>query len=429
MNKSMPSLAFAILIFITAFCMEAIGTFISVFGLGALFAGDPVILTMAVILDVAKIVSVSFIFQYWEKIKVIMRYYMLMAVIILMTITSAGAFGYLSGAFQKAVQPGQETSLKVDSFKHERDQLLDERKQLTTQRIDIDKQIAQLPSEFVRGRQKLISSFKPESDRISNRLIVITKRVDELNSEVLRVENENIDKEVHVGPIIYVAKAFNISVEQASKWIILTIIFVFDPLAVILIIAGNFLIKLRSESKEEPTKEIIKDIKLEEPVPVIETISTSFDDPAHGYYEAQPTKEVDLHLNSAEDVHSTAMNDPIFDRVKLDEDLKRCERYYEQPEEITNLLSLIYDDIDIGEDPGVEEPYVDNMILSDKITNYTPVVPVIEVFGDMSYSGSPQVDLIEEDKMTSCLESFQADSDVYRSPGINTRSAKRSLYE
>ena len=82
MNKSAPSLAFIILIFITSFMMEAIGTYISVVGLGALFAGDIIILIMAGVLDIAKIVSVSFIFQYWEKIKVIMRYYMLVAVII-----------------------------------------------------------------------------------------------------------------------------------------------------------------------------------------------------------------------------------------------------------------------------------------------------------------------------------------------------------
>ena len=432
--------------------MEAIGTYISVVGLGALFAGDIIILIMAGVLDIAKIVSVSFIFQYWEKIKVIMRYYMLVAVIILMTITSAGAFGYLSGAFQKAVQPGQETSLKVDSYKHERDQLIDEKKQLSTQRADIDKQIAQLPQEFVRGRQKLISSFKPESDRISGRLIVITKRVDELNAQVLKVESENIDKEVHVGPIIYVAKAFNISVEQASKWIILTIIFVFDPLAVILIVAGNFLVKLRGESKEDGPKESLKDIKLDEPAPVVEPFSTAFDDPAHGFYETEPVKEnkqvyipfsgledaydepeikVDVPFSWIEDAYDEPeINDDILKEIKLDEDLKRCERYYEQPEDITKMLSLVYDDIDTGEDPMEIENDIN--ILKEKITNYTPVIPsttAIEVFGDMTYSGSPQAGLIDEPELTSSLELLKLDDKVYRSPGISTHSTKRTLYE
>lgn len=223
--------------------MEAIGTYISVFGLGALFAGDIVILTMAVILDVAKIVTVSFLYQYWDDIKSIMKYYLLAAVIILMTVTSVGAFGYLSGSFQKAISPNTESTLQIDSLKQERDSLVAEKDQLNNQRADINKQIAQLPTDAVKGRRALIASFKPETNRISERLIVITHKVDDLNTKVLKDESENISKSVHVGPILYVAKAFNITVEDASKWIIMTIIFVFDPLAIMLILAGNFLVK------------------------------------------------------------------------------------------------------------------------------------------------------------------------------------------
>jgi len=449
MKKIIPSLYFVILIFTTAFLMEAIGTFISIVGLGALFAGDPVILLMAGVLDLAKIVSVSFVYQYWEKLKNIMKYYMLAAVIVLMTITSSGAFGYLSGAFQKAMQPGQETSLKVNSFKQEREQLINERKELMSQRVDIDKQIAQLPPEYVKGRQKLINSFKPESNRISNRLIIITKKLDELNNQVLKVESENIDKEVHVGPILYVAKAFDISVEQASKWIILIIIFVFDPLAIILIVAGNFLVKLRSENKEEPVKEdlqSLKDLDKLTPAPTPETFSTAFDDPAHGFYE-EPIEDIKVDESEFipdefEKVKSRAFRKVFepkreeisfsgpeyaydeIDVTKLNEDLKISQ---EQPETITKLLSLIYDDIDIGEDPSEIE--VDVNILKDKITNYIPVTPAIEVFGDMNYSGTPQVELIDEHKMTSSLELLKFDDTVYRSPGISAHSTKRSLYE
>ena len=113
--------------------MEAIGTYISVFGLGALFAGDIVILTMAVILDVAKIVTVSFLYQYWDDIKSIMKYYLLAAVIILMTVTSVGAFGYLSGSFQKAISPSTSSNLQIDSLKQERDSLVAEKDQLNGQ--------------------------------------------------------------------------------------------------------------------------------------------------------------------------------------------------------------------------------------------------------------------------------------------------------
>lgn len=237
------------LVFITAFLMEAIGSYISVIGLGSLFSGDLVILTMAVILDVAKVTTVSFLYQHWERIKLAMKSYLLVAVAVLMVITSAGAFGYLSGAFQKALQPNMEITLRVDTFKRERDQLTKERTELTEQRLMIDKQIAQLSGENVNGRRQLIWSFKPESTRIASRLKDVTDRVDQLNKEILRVESENIDNQVHVGPITYVARVFGVTVDEASKWIILTIIFVFDPLAIALIVAGNFLIKLRHQDQ------------------------------------------------------------------------------------------------------------------------------------------------------------------------------------
>ncbi len=232
--------------------MEAIGSLISIVGMGTLFAGNVTILLMMGILDVAKIVTVSFLYQYWRDIKQLMKVYMTVASCVLVVITSAGAFGYLSGAFQQAIQPNLEVTLKVDSFKKERDGLEAEATKLTAQREKIDQQIAQLPIDQVRGRQRLIASFKPEVERIAARSQVISKRTDELAAEIRKVQQENIEQDVHVGPIVYLSKAFGVTMEEASKWIILTIIAVFDPLAIMLVIAANFLISRR---REELTKE------------------------------------------------------------------------------------------------------------------------------------------------------------------------------
>ena len=245
-------MTFILLILLTAFLMEGVGSYISVIGLSALFAGDWVIIAMAVILDIAKVTTVSFIYQYWSEIRKTMRAYMTAAVIVLMTITSAGAFGYLSGAFQKAVQPNRESALKVDSLTREMTALTLEKKELTDAKLKISQQIANVPtSEEDTARRRLISSFKPELDRASKRLEVVNKRVDELRSKVLAAESENIEKDVHAGPITYVAKAFNLSLEDSSKYIILLIVSVFDPLAIMLVLAGNFLIARRNEHEDE----------------------------------------------------------------------------------------------------------------------------------------------------------------------------------
>jgi hypothetical protein len=455
-------MSFILLVFFTAFAMEAIGTYISVFGLSALFAGDPVILTMAVILDVAKVVSVSFIYQNWYHIKPVMKYYMLFAVMILMAITSAGAFGYLSGAFQKAVQPSLEISLKADSYKTERDSLTSERAQLISERSDMDKQVAQLPTNNVRGRRQLIYSFKPEQNRIRERVNVITKRLDSLNSQVLNVESENIDKQVHVGPIMYIAKAFNISVEEASKWIILTINSVFDPLAIILIVAGNFLVVRRKElsSSQAIASEVPKD--LEEPaqpnpqppkdlIVNQESLGEKFENvlyddlwdqedkdeqtPAKSHerllseeapekitenQQPEPTKPEKLLEDAWEEVIADWEYDDV---VKLEDDLVVL------TEEEKQLLSVVYDDIDTGEEP--EDVHVgeffDDKTLERAIKNYVPVNPVIEISGDMTYSGSPQAELIEE-PMESSLESLKINMPDALLSNRVSHSTKKSLY-
>lgn len=239
---------FLIVIFLAALLMEGIGSYISVVGLSALFAGDWVIILMAIILDIAKVTTVSFVYQYWSQVRVVMRWYMTAAVVVLMTITSVGAFGYLSGAFQKAIQPNQEVMLRVDSLRREQASLEAEKKELTESKAKINQQIANVPTSTEdTARRRLIASFKPELERASKRLEVVNKRVDELRGEVLKAESENVVQNVHAGPITYVSKAFDISLESASKWIILTIVLVFDPLAIMLVLAGNFLIKLRNE--------------------------------------------------------------------------------------------------------------------------------------------------------------------------------------
>ena len=421
---------FILLIFSTAFMMEAIGSYISIFGLSALFAGDLVILGMALILDIAKVVSVSFLYQYWKDIKSIMRYYMLAAVIVLMTITSAGAFGYLSGAFQKAMQPNMEVMLKVESFKHEQERLAAEKVQLVDQRTKIDEQIANLPSSSIKGRRQLIASFKPEIDRIADRIEIVTKRSDELTSEILKTESDNIEKTVHTGPITYISKAFNISVEDASKWIILTIISVFDPLAVILIIAGNFLVSIRktvkpikidisrmTEALASPSIQVEPGLSREEKRKVIlDAAASPYDyDPEFSTTPLQTAdepaavdlEELDLDSLSKEEVEFLTQN--VQD---------------ETPPEINEVMQKVYDSIDTGEEPDDEEINPD---LAEIVHNYVPIAP-IDVEMESSYEGSPQTELIDETPMRSSLEDLTVSLPQALFQESGRKSVKRDLY-
>lgn len=230
---------FAIITFLSAFLIEGIGTYISILGLSALFAFNPVIIAMAVALDVGKLVAVSFIYKNWQKVNWLMKSYMTIASVVLVFITSMGAFGFLSGEFQKAIASNSTQNIQITA-------LTEEQARLQKRKDQIDKQIAELPTTYSRGRVTVINGFKEETTRINARLA----KIDE---ELPKLKVENIEKSVKIGPILYVAEAFKTTPEIAVKWVILTIIFVFDPLAIALLLAGNFLLQQRSEKKQAPT--------------------------------------------------------------------------------------------------------------------------------------------------------------------------------
>lgn len=168
-----------------------------------------------------------------------MKSYALVAAFITMVITSAGAGGYLMGEFQKAIIGSQEGSLRVEALKQEQQKLEARKKQ-------IDDQIAAIPEKYsATQRIRLMNQFKAEQKQATDRLTEIDKELPTLQVNQLGVEAK-------AGPILTIAKSFDIPVEQAIKYVILMIIFVFDPLAVFLIVAGNFLIEQRKRSMETP---------------------------------------------------------------------------------------------------------------------------------------------------------------------------------
>lgn len=227
---------FTVLTFITAFAIEGLGTLVSVIGLSTLFGANPIIIALAIALDAGKLVVVTFLYSHWNRMGVLMKSYALVAATVTMVITSAGAAGYLSGEFQKAIVGTQEGSLKVQVLKEEQAKLEARKKQ-------IDDQIANLPANFSRGRVTLMRQFETEQQQV-------TARLAQINEELPQLQIAQISTEAKAGPILYISKAFDVPVEEAVKWVILMIIFVFDPLAVFLIIVGNYLLHQRRMKKD-----------------------------------------------------------------------------------------------------------------------------------------------------------------------------------
>ena len=171
---------FSLLTFASAFLIEGLGTWISIIGLSSLFSADPIIIALAAALDVGKVVTVSFLYKRWSTAPRMLRFYMILATAVLMAITSVGAFGYLSAAFQGAIKDTKQQQILVTAA-------MEEKAKLEARKKEIDAQIANLPSHIVQGRQKLISAFKGEADRINLRLRQLDAELPKMRAQQITI--------------------------------------------------------------------------------------------------------------------------------------------------------------------------------------------------------------------------------------------------
>lgn len=227
-----------LLTFLAAFLIESIGTYVSVIGLSSLFSANPVIIALAVSLDIGKLVVVTLLYKHWKSLGKLMRTYAFIAAAITMVITSSGAAGYLSSEFQKAMAGTQESAQKIEILKTQEAKYEDRKKQ-------IDAQIAALPEKTtVSNRLRLMNGFKSEQQDLQ-------KKINDLDAQLPALQTAQIGVEAHAGPILVIAKMFGITIEKAVQYVILIIIPVFDPLAVFLLIAGNLLVEVRQKKQPE----------------------------------------------------------------------------------------------------------------------------------------------------------------------------------
>ena len=253
-----------IIITLSALSVSASAAFYSVYGLSKLFAGASLqVIIMAGSLEVAKLVVASLLYQYWSKINKGLRFYLTFACIILMFITSAGIYGFLSGAYQSTATQseiiGKEMvviEMKRERFEEKRLELREEKKQLNTSVKDlrialsnpsqvqyIDRESGQLitttSSSARRSLQKELENSTIDRDKVSIKLESVTDSISKLDIAVLNKETSN-EAERELGPLKYLADLTGKSMSQIINWLLLLIIFVFDPLAISLVVAANF---------------------------------------------------------------------------------------------------------------------------------------------------------------------------------------------
>ena len=204
--------------------------FFSVFGLSKLFAGaTSSVIMMASSLEFAKLVTAAYLYRYWDNINSIMRAYLLVGVITLILITSAGIFGFLSNAYQGATIEFEKQSTTLIYKEDRLEQLVEDKVYL---KDELKQSIAALPDNFPTAKRKLREEYNPKVLELNDMILGIKQEISDLKVGLVQTG-------VDVGPAIYIARAFETDIDTVVKFFIFILIFVFDPLAVSLVVAYN----------------------------------------------------------------------------------------------------------------------------------------------------------------------------------------------
>tara|TARA_R110002050_G_scaffold58004_2_gene130642 strand:- start:279 stop:1268 length:990 start_codon:yes stop_codon:yes gene_type:complete len=238
---------FPYLVGLSALLVAGSAAFYSVFGLSKLFSGATIaVIIMAGSLEFAKLVSASFLYRYWDEINRFMKIYLIIGVVTLVMITSAGIFGFLSNAYQGATVSFEKESTAL-LYKEDRlDQLSEDRKFL---KEELEAAVEELPENYRTAKRKLREEYQPKINQINETMMNLKQEVGDLKIAL-------IETGVDVGPAIYLARVFDTDVDSVVKYFIFMLIAVFDPLAVVLVISYNITLQVRMrDEKDIPVSE------------------------------------------------------------------------------------------------------------------------------------------------------------------------------
>ena len=321
MWKSIKSRSFPFLIGLSALAVSGSAAFYSVFGLSKLFAGAALqVIIMAGSLEFAKLVTASLLYQYWNTINRWLKYYLSIAVFVLMIITSGGIYGFLSGAYQETATKSEflDKSLAVlqtkqNRFEEQKTDLNIEKTQLNTTISDLrtslsnptsvsywdensQSVITTTSSSTRRALQSELKTSIEDRDNINLKLEAVMDSVMRIDTELLDLEIGN-EEQRELGPLKYLAETTGKDMGTVVNWFLLLIVFVFDPLAIALVVAANFAF---SQINPIRKKEILKITKKIPKTPHVKP-STSNDIKFNKYPYSVNVQEDEESFNNLKD--------------------------------------------------------------------------------------------------------------------------------
>ena len=274
---------FIILVAFSAMFVAGCAAFFSIKGLIVLFSGSSLAIgIMASSLEIGKLVAASFLHTYWKQISFLLKTYLCVAVLTLMGVTSLGIFGFLTGAYQVHSATVGTFESKIEALTTEKTAIAtgiaehSERiKTLTALRQDQEQRVKDA-GNYKAPREQAYKAIEEANVEIKQKEEALTKdreRTIEIEKDISELKI-GMNTTTDVGSFKFIAAATGSTVDEAVRYFIFALIFVFDPLAVTLVLAWNKLLEVRREKKKEEELEYISSLKPVE----FETFKTPQDD-------------------------------------------------------------------------------------------------------------------------------------------------------
>jgi hypothetical protein len=313
---------FPILIALAALAVSASAAFYSITGLSKLFAGASTeVIIMASSLEAAKLVIASLLYQYWDKLGKLLRTYLTIALLVLIGITSAGIYGFLSAAYQETASKASVVDKETQVYKVKKERFEQSKTDYTTEKQRLDTDISQLRGALATGSttqsvdaktgqvvtrannanrktfEAQLNSAIQNKQIVDDKIVAANDSITALDMKILEIESK-AELAGELGPLKYISKLTGKPMDQIINWFLLVIIFVFDPLAICLVIAANIAFnqlkpKITPEASPKEYEIYTPPVVVEEPkpdlyihpsAPLIKKINREKDDTTITYY-------------------------------------------------------------------------------------------------------------------------------------------------
>lgn len=278
MLKKIKQSLFPLLIAFSALSVSASAAFYSVSGLSKLFAGAAfAVIVMAASLEIAKLVIASLLYQYRKNLPKLLKWYLSIACFVLIVITSMGIYGFLSAAYQETAAKAGSIDAQIALVEVKRDNVKEQlvvyneekssineavvslRNGLSTNRIQYKDTLGNIITTQSSTTRRVLTQ---QLDQAIDRQTEVNYKIDQLNEALFKFEEKIVEIRLsdavssELGPLKYLSGLTGFPMDRIINWLLLTIIFVFDPLAIALVVAANFAFEqIRPKTKKNLYRE------------------------------------------------------------------------------------------------------------------------------------------------------------------------------